>query len=124
MGVSLALASFVVAQRLINLNCTQGAQVHSGYPGYTGPYPKLQIWHGTNDTALAPQNFWEQIKQWTNVFGYSQTPISNVSMVADGYPAGYSNATYGPKFQAILAQGVGHTVPVYEQAILKFFGIA
>jgi acetylxylan esterase len=40
-----------------------------------------------------------------------------------GYPAGYSNATYGPMFTAILAQGVGHTVPVYENAILSFFGI-
>jgi acetylxylan esterase len=70
-----------------------------------------------------PQNFFEEIKQWTNVFGYPSTPVSNVSMTSQGFPAGYSNATYGPKFQAILAQNVGHTVPVFETNILAFFGL-
>ena len=37
--------------------------------------------------------------------------------------AGYSNATYGPLFQAILAQGVGHTVPEHEVNVLQFFGL-
>jgi acetylxylan esterase len=44
-------------------------------------------------------------------------------MTSEGFPAGYSNATYGPKFQAILAQNVGHTVPVFETNILAFFGL-
>ena len=75
-----------------------------------------------SDTTLYPQNFWEEIKQWTTVFDYPSTPISNVS---ESYlPRGYSNATYGPKFQAILAQNVGHTVPLFEQQYLEFFGIA
>ena len=56
------------------------------------------------------------------MFDYPSTPISNVS---ESYlPRGYSNATYGPKFQAILAQNVGHTVPLFEQQYLEFFGIA
>src|SRR4051794_1907430 len=25
--------------------------VHNGYPGYTGPYPRIQVWHGTVDTT-------------------------------------------------------------------------
>jgi hypothetical protein len=28
----------------------------------------MQVWHGTIDTTLYPQNFWEEIKQWTNVY--------------------------------------------------------
>ena len=75
-----------------------------------------------SDTTLYPQNFYEEIKQWTTVFGYSSTPISNVSEPT--LPAGYSNATFGPKFQAILAQGVGHTVPLFEELYLEFLGIA
>jgi acetylxylan esterase len=57
-------------------------------------------------------------------FGYSQTPASNKTI--PGFGTNYSNATYGPNgnFQAILAQGVGHTVPVFENSILAFFGIA
>lgn len=81
----------------------------------------MVVWHGTADTTLYPQNFWEEIKQWTNVFGYSQTPLMNVT---DQPEAGYSNATYGPLFQAILAQGVGHTVPDHATDTLKFFGLS
>ena len=82
-------------------------------------------WVGSSrcsDTTLFPQNFFEEIKQWTTVFGYPSTPLSNVS--ESFLPAGYSNATFGPNFQAILAQGVGHTVPLFEQQYLQFFGIA
>lgn len=65
----------------------------AGIQGFNGTGPKVQFWHGTeyaydvtfylhlfsnqkmySDTALYPQNFWEEIKQWTNVFGVSQTP--------------------------------------------------
>jgi len=44
------------------------------YPGYTGAYPRMQLWHGTTDTTLAYPNFGEEIKQWTNLRGLSQTP--------------------------------------------------
>ncbi|OCH90798.1 putative acetylxylan esterase A [Obba rivulosa] len=97
-------------------------RVYSAYPGFTGEYPKMQVWHGTIDTTLYPQNFYEEIKQWTTIFDYPSTPISNVS---ESYlPQGYSNSTFGPRFQAILAQNVGHTVPLFEQQYLEFFGIA
>jgi acetylxylan esterase len=79
------------------------------------------MWHGSKDVTLSTQNFFEGVKQWTNVFGYSQTPTSNVSM--SGFPAGYSLSTYGPKFQAILAQGVGHELPVRETNALAFMGL-
>ena len=44
------------------------------YPGYTGSYPRMQLWHGATDTTLAYPNFAEEIKQWTNLHGLSQTP--------------------------------------------------
>src|SRR5579883_50780 len=45
-------------------------------PGYSGPRPRVQVWHGTADTTLNYVNFGEEIKQWTNVLGVSQTPSS------------------------------------------------
>ena len=112
--------------------------MRSGYPGYTGPRPKFQFWHGTayvlilplhstlfdelcRDTTLYPQNFWEEIKQWTNVFNVSQTPTSNITN--DPLP-GYSRASFGPNVQAILAQGVGHTVPEQASDVLDWFGLS
>ncbi|TFK34996.1 acetyl xylan esterase [Crucibulum laeve] len=98
-----------------------GDQVRSGYPGFTGTRPKVQFWHGTADTTLYPQNFQEEIKQWTNVFGVSQTPTANIS---NNPQSGYSRASFGPNVQAILAQGVGHTVPEHETDTLDWFGLS
>ncbi|KAI0743373.1 putative acetylxylan esterase A [Daedaleopsis nitida] len=115
--------NFLCSLGLLVLTGQEWAQrVYAAFPGYTGLRPKVQIWHGTADTVLYPQNFLETIKQWTTVFGYSNSPITNVS---EPYlPNGYSNATYGPDFQAILAQNVGHTVPLFEEQYLEFLGIS
>src|SRR3954453_23936197 len=51
-----------------------GDAVRQAYPGYTGPRPRMQLWHGTADETLRYPNFGEEIKQWTNVQGLSQTP--------------------------------------------------
>ena len=44
-------------------------------PGYTGARPRMQLWHGTADSTLNYANFGEEIKQWTNVLGVSQTRV-------------------------------------------------
>jgi len=97
-----------------------GDLVRSGYPGFTGTRPKFQFWHGTADTTLYPQNFQEEIKQWTNVFGVSQTATSTQS---NSPLSGYTRTSYGPNVQAILAQGVGHTVPEQANDVLAWFGL-
>ncbi len=45
------------------------------YPGYSGARPKMQIYHGSADTTLAPANYNETIKEWCGVFqvGSSET---------------------------------------------------
>lgn len=40
---------------------------------YTGPRPRVQVWHGTSDTTVVPANQTELIDQWTNVLGADQT---------------------------------------------------
>lgn len=32
------------------------------YPGYNGTRPRMQIWHGSADSTLNPQNYKEEIK--------------------------------------------------------------
>ena len=53
-----------------------GDLVRNAYPGYTGARPRVQLFHGTADTTLNYKNLAEEIKQWTNVFGLSETPTS------------------------------------------------
>jgi len=113
-----------------NATCAQGhvvdtqqqwANVVMGmYPGYNGARPKMQIYHGSADTTLYPQNYNETIKQWTGIFGYPSRPQQSQGNTPQN---GYTTETYGPNVQGIYAQGVGHTVPVHGDLDMKWFGI-
>ena len=40
-----------------------------------GPWPRVSIWHGTDDPVVKPINAGELVKQWTNVHGVgAETP--------------------------------------------------
>lgn len=113
-----------------NNTCSGGQSKASGeqwkkvvldmYPGYSGARPKMQIWHGSADATLAPQNYQEEIKQWTAVFNVTQTPTSTVQ---NSPKQGYTTSNYGVSVQGIYAQGVGHSVPANLTASEIWFGL-
>ncbi|KAG5339284.1 hypothetical protein C0989_004967 [Termitomyces sp. Mn162] len=109
-----------VEYRLSWLTVHQGDLVRSGYPGYSGARPKMQIWQGTLDTTLNYNNFAEGIKQWTNVFGYSTNPTS---VTSNSPLPNWTRSVYGPNFQAISAAGVDHNIPTQENDVLAWFGL-
>ncbi|MEU8215482.1 PHB depolymerase family esterase [Micromonospora taraxaci] len=100
-----------------------GDLVREAYPGYSGQRPRMQIWHGTNDDTLRYPNFGEQVKQWTNVHGLSQTPT-----YTDSPQSGYTRTRYGSSgpmapVEAISMQGVTHNIPVDAAQVIRFFGL-
>ena len=50
------------------------------YPGYSGPRPRVELWHGTDDSIISYVNQTEAIKEWTNVLGLSLTPTSTTTV--------------------------------------------
>lgn len=48
--------------------------VRDAYPAWTGPWPRVAIWHGDADTTVAPRNADELRDQWTALHGLSQAP--------------------------------------------------
>ncbi|KAF2188490.1 carbohydrate esterase family 1 protein [Zopfia rhizophila CBS 207.26] len=97
-----------------------GNTVRGYNPGYTGSYPRMQIWHGTADTTVVYQNFIEDLKEWSNVHGVSFT-----RNVTNSPQSGYTQMIYGDgqRLTGYSARGVGHTVPVYVSQALNFFGL-
>ncbi|MFF4486440.1 PHB depolymerase family esterase [Streptomyces sp. NPDC001544] len=102
-----------------------GDLVRAAYPGYTGPRPRMQLWHGTEDDVLRYPNFGEAIKQWTDVLGVSQTPAAT-----DSPQSGWTRTRYGSTgdrapVEAISLQGVGHNLYTYGMGAraLHFFGL-
>jgi len=77
----------------------------------TGPWPRVSIWHGTNDGTVNYVNFTETMEQWTNVHGIDQT--ADVSDTVGGYPHKvYKNATGTALVETFSITGMGHGQPV------------
>lgn len=102
-----------------------GDLVRTAFPGYNGPRPRMQLWHGTADTTLNFANFGEEIKQWTNVLGVSQTPS-----FTDSPQSGWTRTRYGgtginAPVEGISVQGAGHVLPLSGMAAfaIQFMGL-
>ncbi|MFC4585406.1 extracellular catalytic domain type 1 short-chain-length polyhydroxyalkanoate depolymerase [Sphaerisporangium corydalis] len=103
-----------------------GDLVRGAFPGYTGARPRMQVWHGTEDATLRYPNFQEEIKQWTNVHGLSQT-----ATFTDRPQSSWTRTRYGGTgttvpVEAVSVQGVGHSLPTSGMALaaVQFLGLA
>jgi poly(hydroxyalkanoate) depolymerase family esterase len=101
-----------------------GDLVRGSDPDYTGPRPRVQLWHGTADAVLDYANFGEEIEQWTNVLGVSGTPTSTEP---DTPVTGWTRTRYadgnGVQVEAISLAWVGHNLPVRAADAVHFFGL-
>jgi acetylxylan esterase len=102
-----------------------GNLVRNADPGYTGPRPRVQLWHGTADTTLSYVNFGEEIKQWTNVLGVSQTPTSTDTPVSGWTRTRYANSAGTVEVEGYSIAGAGHVLPEAGMAAyaIHFFGL-
>lgn len=116
-----------------NSQCSSGQVSHTGqewgdrvrdaYPGYSGPRPRMQLWHGSADETLHYNNFEEAIKQWTNVHGLSQTPIYTDYPSANATRTRYGDTGDLASVEAISLDGTGHGLPMNEDEVIRFFGL-
>ncbi|MEV3936082.1 PHB depolymerase family esterase [Glycomyces sp. NPDC049804] len=81
------------------------------HPGYAGPYPRMQLWHGTEDTVLAYPNYGESIKQWTNLHRLSQTPATTDRPQTNWTRTRYGATGTHATIEGISIAGTGHTLP-------------
>ncbi|GAB3936067.1 PHB depolymerase family esterase [Kribbella albertanoniae] len=111
-----------------NMNRTPqqwGDAVRQAFPGYTGPRPRAQVWHGTADTLVPYSLLQESIEQWTNVFALSQTPTSSDTPRQNWNRRRYANASGTVQVEAYSIQGAGHSLPSngMAAAAITFFGL-
>jgi poly(hydroxyalkanoate) depolymerase family esterase len=96
-------------------------------PGYGGPRPRMQLWHGTADTTLNYENLSQEILQWTNVLGVSSTPVSTTTPESSWTETQYGS-TSNPQVEAFSIAGAGHVLPIegdgMEADAIQFFGLS
>jgi feruloyl esterase len=75
---------------------------------HTGPWPRVQIWQGTNDYTVAPANATELVKQWTNVWGADQT--ADETQVINTATRTRFTAGSAVAVELYLIDGMGHAI--------------
>ncbi|ASW57639.1 PHB depolymerase family esterase [Plantactinospora sp. KBS50] len=102
-----------------------GDAVRQAYPGYTGPRPRVQLWHGTADTLVPYSLLAEEIEQWTNVFGLSQTPTATDTPQSGWSRRRYADGAGTVQVEAYSIAGAGHSLPMTGMAAqaVTFFGL-
>jgi poly(hydroxyalkanoate) depolymerase family esterase len=102
-----------------------GTEVHAMYAGYTGPYPRIQLWHGTSDATINYNDLTEGIKEWTNLLGLSATPTSTDTTSAPNFTIEkWLNSCGVSVLEAHTQMGGGHTTPIDPTSVVNFFGLA
>ncbi|KAK0384593.1 hypothetical protein NLU13_8679 [Sarocladium strictum] len=115
-----------------NADCAEGrtdktgeqwdALVLEAFPAYTGPRPKMQVFHGSVDNVVNVTNYYNEIKLWTTVLKTGSTPSS----VAENDPvSGWTKSVYGEQdlFESFLADGVDHNIPDQIGEVIRFFDL-
>lgn len=82
----------------------------------------MQVFHGTVDAVLNYTNFGEEIKEWTGVFGLSQTPTTTLTNtpVANWTKYVYGHADW---FEAYSAWNETHNIPVQTDEVVDWFDL-
>ncbi len=62
-----------------------GDMVRAMYQGYSGPRPRIQLWHGTADTTINYNDQTEAIKEWTAVSGLSTNPTLTTTLTIGSF---------------------------------------
>jgi hypothetical protein len=101
-----------------------GDLVRSYFPGYTGHRPRLQHWHGATDTTLNFKNVAEDIKEWTNLLGLSETPSgTDQNTPKSGTTHQYWKNSCYTVYETFVVANTGHMVSLDGATLAAYFGI-
>jgi poly(hydroxyalkanoate) depolymerase family esterase len=92
-----------------------GDLVRGAFPSFSGPYPRVQIWHGSMDYTVPTSAVPEMVKQWTNVWGIDQTADLDDTIST----ATHTQYTSGDKVavEVYMVNGMGHAIAIGVDAL-------
>ena len=86
------------------------AAVRAASP-HAGPWPRLQVWHGSTDNTVSPANAAGLIEQWRGIHGLAHQPDRADRI--DGYPRRtWLGADGAPVIEDYSITGMGHGTPL------------
>jgi poly(hydroxyalkanoate) depolymerase family esterase len=88
-----------------------GDLVRAADPGFSGTYPRVQVWQGTADVTVAPANADEIVEQWTDVWDTDQTADATTTIGATTRDR-FEAAGGGVAVERYLIDGMGHAIAI------------
>lgn len=100
-----------------NKSCKEwAALVKSQNPNYSGPFPKILIWQGSNDKVVNPKSAEELTEQWAELHNADLIPYENISSYQsckDITRITYTNPSGEWVIRFYLVNNLGHALPVW-----------
>lgn len=88
-----------------------GDLVRSAHPAHPGRRPRMQFWHGEEDTVIHPPNLRHLVAQWTDVHGIDADAGREDELLS--HPrVRYAAADGEVLVEAISVKGMGHAIAV------------
>ncbi|HRN61345.1 MAG TPA: PHB depolymerase family esterase [Luteimonas sp.] len=88
-----------------------GDLVRGARPGYEGPWPRVQLWHGQQDTIMHYPNLQQLVLQWTNVHGIDAIADREDEILSNPR-ASYATADGDVRVEAVTVTAMGHAIAV------------
>jgi poly(hydroxyalkanoate) depolymerase family esterase len=108
------MSAFTCMSPGTDLTPDQWAQrVRDAHPAWSGPWPRVAVWHGDKDTKVVPRNADELRDQWTALHGVSQKP-TRTSVIGPNSTRHeeYAAADGSVAVEVNRVPGIGHGTPV------------
>jgi len=78
---------------------------------HKGPWPRLSVWHGSVDRTVHPGNADEIVKQWLDLHGLPEAPMSETTV--DGHPRQvWWNSVGKTLLESYTIDGMAHGTPL------------
>lgn len=87
------------------------AKAKAVYPGYSGPYPKLSVFHGSSDIVVYPVNRLELVEQWTALNG-ADAQADTSQTVGDVTRETFNDAQGFARVFSYTISSMPHGIPV------------
>lgn len=108
------MAAYTCMNPGVDWTPAQWAQrVRDAHPSWTGPWPRVAVWHGDRDTTVVPRNADELRDQWTELHGLSRTPTRTAVIGPNSTRhEEYAAADGSVAVEVNRVPGIGHAAPV------------
>lgn len=114
-GIGTSAAFQAMSPGVNNTPQQWGNLVRNQNPSFSGTWPKMSVFHGTNDFTVRPMNLTELAEQWTDVHGADAT-ADQTNTSFDGVPDITRRVYNNSGGQAVVITydiaGMGHAISV------------